>query len=155
MWVVEKSKPQKKKKRHFETVKTNEGKNKGGIRWSPFQFQLFTLTVVQSWRTGPRVWGFVILSWFSPSHTKKETSDFSIPSLCCVDGPWGIYLCRKILSHCLPVQLPPSGRRLGAQKVTAHERKQHKHQAPINFCHTEFSPAFSNCQRTGKSSSII
>lgn len=129
--VIERCKPQKKKKRYFERIKTSEAKNKRGIRWPPLQFQTFMLTMVQRW-------GFVTLSWLSPSHTKNATSDLSILWLCGVDGPWGTDLCGKVLSQCLPVQLPPSGRWLGAQKVTAHEKKQHKHQVPINFCNTEF-----------------
>ena len=139
----------KKKKKIFWKDKNKWEKNKGGIRWCPLQLQTFRLTMVERW-------SFIILSWLSPSHTKNATSDLPILWLCCVDGPWVINLCRKVLSHCLPVQLPPSGRWLGAQKVTAHEKKKkHKHQAPISFCKTEFSLEFSNCQRIGKSFSII
>ena len=107
----------KKKKKTFWKDKNKWEKNKGGIRWCPLQLQTFRLTMVERW-------SFIILSWLSPSHTKNATSDLPILWLCCVDGPWVINLCRKVLSHCLPVQLPPSGRWLGAQKVTAHEKKK-------------------------------
>lgn len=142
IWVVDRSqlpKKKKKRRRHFEAVKTSEGKNKeGAARWSPVQLQPFRLTKVEDWGTGPRMWAFAVPSWLSPHHIENEASDFCIPSMCSGGGHWGINLCRKNLSSLLPVQLPPSGRWLGAQKVTAHERKQYKRQAPINFCCTEF-----------------
>lgn len=91
--------------------------------------QPFRLANVQSWKTGPKC---------EVSSCQKWNSDFSILSLSCVDGHWEMNVFRAVLAPCLPVQLPPSGRRLCAQKVTAQERKQHKHQAQINFCQAVF-----------------
>lgn len=61
-----------------------------------------------------------------PSHVAKHILNFSFPSLCYIDSHWEASLCKEILAHCLPVQLPSSGRRFSAQKVTVQERKQHK-----------------------------
>lgn len=71
---------------------------------------------------------------------------FLTPPLSCVHGLWKVNLGKKS-SHHLPVQLPPSGRKLCAQKVTVGVENSKNIRGMFIFVNLSFSLEFSNLSK--------